>query len=333
MPSVSVINQYTKQLKTNALNCFTGALVELAARKAITLDEAVIFEQGHGFLFKSCLDEHGYPEFSFPVLNVGLSGCQAVGLSIDRFSISGEGWLETLELAIANYQGAIVWVNTSHLEYHEHYSKMPAYLHAILITKISKDQQVVEVYDPLIVTTERVSCISQVSISQLDMALHDIVKTEVHDHMGIAYVINCPSGKLLGYESFGCSLLNQSIKFFDNEEHYNAVLRYKEACSRFFVKEDQESTIAARRLFQHINVLYVMPSLLILNKTLRQLDIFHSMQKPYEELLHHWRALGLLALKYEATLSNSVQSRIYDRFTLISESERVFWKNIRDVLA
>lgn len=316
-----------------AVNCFTGSLAELLARRGFTVSESRLLEFGDGYLFRSGLDEWGYPEYTFAVQDVGLLGCARLGVSIESATIDGPDGLDQLARLCRSNGGAVVWVNTSHLEHDVFYSKNPAYLHALLVTGFSDDGRRVQIHDPLIVNRERYGCETWVDCDTFSVALTDKVRTETYNHMGVAHsitaVVAASHAKATAQPLF--ALLRQSDRYHDDSVFSLAVDRYARACVGLFGTEPTRSRAAARRLFDHINVLYVIPCLTLLGQSLQLAGAGRTSLEHHTELVNHWRAMALLALKFEATSSASVLDRISDRFVSIAQAERSMWHAVRQM--
>jgi hypothetical protein len=318
---------HVHRFPSEAINCFTGSLAKLLGLHGVQVKESRLLEQGDGYLFRSGLDEWGYPEYTFAVQEVGLRGCARIGADMMVVAIDGEDWLDQLTCLANVHHGAVVWVNTSRLTHDTFYSENPAYLHALLVTGVSKDGQYVQIHDPLVVNRERYGCQAWVETDLFHVALKDQVRTETYNHMGFAHSVrNAPLSRLVSTEEETVhALARQATRYFQEELCRDAVSHYAAAFTAFFAQNDARNHIAARRLFDHINVLYVIPSLILLGQSLRTAGMSQEVLAHYGSLVDHWRALALLALKFEATASQSVLGRISDRFRTIASTERAMW--------
>jgi hypothetical protein len=95
-----------------------------------------------------------------------------------------------------------------------------------------------------------------------------------------------------------------------------------------FTAQDGSERAAARRLFDHVNVLYILPGLELLRHSIGAAAASAATQAALDLLVGHWRALGLLALKLEATGSPKVLERVQERFVAVSEAEEAMWVSI-----
>lgn len=313
-----------------AINCFTGGLALLLARHGIPVKEARLLEQGDGYLFCAGADERGDPEYRFDVEEVGLRGCNSLGADMTIIDLGSEAWMDALRSVTDLGHGALVWVNTSRLTYDVFYSDNPAYLHVVLVTAVSEDGQWVHIHDPLVVSRERYSCEAWMNVETLHAALTDGGSIDLYRQMGRAHAVRSVRpglGEPTLHEA-NQALARQARRWRENPAHHYAVAKYGQACMERFSTEDDRACAAARRLFDHVNVLYVLPGLELLKQSLLSAKVGESTVCDHGALVDHWRALGLLALKFEATKSSKVRERIEARFAAISVAERAMWLNI-----
>lgn len=333
MPPEAGSLQQVRRFPATAVNCFTGSLVKLLARRGTLVNESRLLECGEGYLFRCGLDEWGYPEYTFAVQDVGLLGCSRLGATMVSVPIDGADGLNRLASLCRSNSGAVVWVNTSRLTHDDFYSQNRAYLHALLVTAVSEDGRHVQIHDPLVVNRERYGCETWVDAETFRIALTDQVRTETYNHMGWAHSIaDLPTdpGETTATQALA-ALLRQSERHAEEAALSQAVDRYAHLCAESFEAEPARSRAAARRLFDHINVLYVVPCLTLLGQSLRQAGAGPAVMQYHLALVNHWRAMALLALKFEATLSAAVQARISDRFVEIARTERAMWHAIRQI--
>ncbi|SEQ54562.1 hypothetical protein SAMN03159444_01908 [Pseudomonas sp. NFACC02] len=323
-------DEHVHRFPAEAINCFTGSLAKLMSLRGTPIQEANLLEYGDGYLFRCGLDECGYPEYTFSVQEVGLLGCLRLGASVETASISDRDWIKHLSRLARTNHGAVVWVNTSHLTYDDFYLDKPAYLHALLVTYVSEDEKRIQIYDPLVVNRRRYGCQTWVAAEKFHEALSDKVTTETYNHMGLAHSIDKsiqmqPSeGALTTLEA----LARQSELYHSEAKHHEALGTYAAACIAMLNGHNRRSCTAARRLFDHISVLYVLPSLALLGQSLSQTDVNQDALKQLGWLVDHWRALALMSLKFEATGSESVLLRISERFKVIIQTDRAMWSSI-----
>lgn len=326
----------TEKFPATSINCFTGSLVHLLSLHGASVDEVELLELGDGFLLRAGRDEWVYPELTFEVQEVGLRGCRGVGASVNAVPIDGKDWLQRISEAVARCRGAVVWVNTRHLNYDPFYHRRPSYLHALLVTGVSADGETVDLFDPLVVDRLRYGCTARMRTTAFHQAITDRVRTETYDHMGMAHVIESamPRGQC-AHQAQAASrdaLRSQAQRFLTSSLHRDAVAQYAEACIDSLLQSDARASVAARRLFDHINVLYVVPSLLLLGQSQERAGCGDRVSALHLELLQHWRSLALLALKYEATRSRAVLERLIARFAQVRETESDMWRHVAQSL-
>ncbi|MFI9450264.1 hypothetical protein [Amycolatopsis sp. NPDC052450] len=314
-----------------AVNCYTGSLVRLASLHDEVFGEAEVLERGDGYLLRSGHDERGYPEYTFAVEEVGMRGLRALGHDVRTEAIDEGNWREQLRSLLRAHKGVVAWTNSEHLAYAEVYATNPGYLHAVLVQEVSADLQRVRVHDSLVVDTERFACDAWLSAEAFGEAIIDSVATETYDHMGFFHTISA-TAPARDRATARADLARQARRFGDEVAYHDAVAEYRRFCAGFFAHGDERATRAARRLFDHINVLYVLPNLNLLNRSLVRAEMGARAVDLCGELVGHWKVLALQALKFEATLSPSVRKRIDDRFHRIDDTTTALWQEIRTTL-
>jgi hypothetical protein len=99
---------------------------------------------------------------------------------------------------------------------------------------------------------------------------------------------------------------------------------------KVFSGSQEVASKAARRLFDHIVVLYVIPGLSLLSHSIQRAGCNASLSADVLALIDQWRALSILALKFEATSSPAVLGRIEERFSVLESSIQDMWIKIRN---
>jgi hypothetical protein len=312
-----------------AINCFTGSLAQLSGRGGVPIDEAQLLEAGDGYLYRTGLDEWGMPEYTFAVEEVGLRACKALGAEVGRWPVD-EDWITRLAGLLDEYPGVVVWVNSAHLDYAPVYSSKPGYLHAVLVVAMTETASHVRIFDSLIVDREPHGCEAWLSIEAFASALTDRVRSETYDHMG-HFVVMQPAARPVEFD-VRASLLRQADAYHSNDIHRAALQAYRGLCMAHFAGDRQSAAMVARRLFDHIVVLYVIPGLTLLTQSLQRAGCDEGMVGTTCALIDHWRALSLLALKFEATHSPAVLLRLDQRFGVIEALTSTLWQELQSSL-
>lgn len=313
-----------------AINCFTGSLAQVSSRQGFPIDEAQLLEAGDGYLYRAGVDEGGMPEYTFSVEAVGLRGCASLGGRVEEVGIAA-GWRAQLRGLLAEHpSGVVVWVNSSFLDYAPVYASRPGYLHAVIATGMDVDGTRVRVLDSLIVDREPYGCDAWLDAIRFERALFERVRTELHDHMGRFMVLAC-APRADAADARTC-LLRQTRQYIADDGPRGALRSYAGMCASMFDGEPSASARAARRLFDHISVLYVLPGLALLQSSARRAGASDVLVARIAALAAHWRALSLLALKFEATGSAAVRARIDERFAVLEDGTHALWQALHDEL-
>jgi len=250
-----------------AINCFTGSLAQLSRRSGVPIDEAQFLEAGDGYLYRAGLDEWGMPEYTFAVEEVGLRACKALGAEVGRWPVDKDR-VDRLASLLDEYPGVVVWVNSAHLDYAPVYRSKPGYLHAVLVVAMTETASHVRIFDSLIVDREPHGCEAWLSIETFANALTDRVRTETYDHMG-HFVVMQPAARPVAFD-VRAGLWGQTDAYHSNNIYRAALQVYLGFCMAHFAGDRQSAAIAARRLFDHIVVLYVIPGLTLLTQSLQR---------------------------------------------------------------
>ncbi|WP_448512280.1 hypothetical protein [Photorhabdus laumondii] len=316
-------NVTDKSYANVAINCFTGSLTRLLHLQGKEIFEAEIFEAGNGYLFRSGYDALNMPEYTFSVETVGLTGAATLGANIISLPIDYAHWRLQLYELLCQRKGVVAWVNSAHLSYSEVYANKPEYLHAVLISAITDDYSQACIFDSLVVDRESYACEAWMPSEQFYLALSDKVSNETYDHMGNFYIID----SLKDQEAMPVrELLTHQAELFNTfPEYYDALKNYGKLCLNAFQQAEEEACRAAKRLFDHISVLYVIPNLNLLKHSLIRADIAPSLIERCTELIENWKVLSILALKFEATLSPQILEKIAGRFDHIEKITNIMW--------
>ncbi|MET9301301.1 MATE family efflux transporter [Micromonospora aurantiaca] len=323
-PSAVVLDRFPAKVIT----CFNGSLVKLVELHGGSIDEAEILERGDGYLLRAGHDELGYPEYAFSVEAVGLQGVNALGARTHVEEIDAHNWRRQLRDLTERHRGAAVWVNSAHLSYADIYANSPGYLHAVVVLEVSEDLERVRVYDSLVVDRARYGCEAWLPAATFESAVFDRVKTPKHDHMGFMHIVTAFDASS-GNPTSRDDLQRQATLFLGDAELTAAVESYRRLCDDFFDLPEDRAKHAARRLFDHIKVLYVVPNLSLLERSIIRVCGDGEAAALCRGLSSDWTALALMGLKFEATLSAAVRQRINDRFRKIDAATLALWEALQ----
>ncbi|MFI6107788.1 hypothetical protein [Streptomyces sp. NPDC051310] len=324
-----------------AVNCLTGSYSVLSGMVGRPVEEQVVFERGDGFLFQAGLDESGYPEYIFPVEEAGALGMTRSGFTVHKEPVDFDAPGPQLAALLEKFGGVIVWVNTAHLGYAAVYRDNAPYLHAVVVESITADHGHVQVRDSLVVDMKPFSCRAVLALDDLGRAAADRIRSDAHDAMGFFYAVSdsltaapgageggTDGGGTDGGAGLGGALARQAERFFAEPRFRGAIRRYQELCEECFDAGGERAARGARRLFHHASVLYAVPSLTLMGRSLRAAGASEATLAVHEEALRHWEAMGVLALRYEATSAPSVRTRMAKRFDQLEETTLALWRSV-----
>lgn len=315
-----------------AVNCLTGSYARLSVMRGRPVEEKTVFERGSGYLFQAGLDEAGYPEYIFPVEETGALGMRNCGFAVHKKPIDVRDVAGQLASLIEEYEGVVVWVNTAHLAYADVYRDNAPYLHAVVLDSLADDRLSVDVLDCLVVDLKPFACRARLAITDLERAAGDHIRSEAHDGMGYFYAVT--DERTLTASTDGAepdlsnALVSQARRFAEEERFHSAIRRYRQLCEECFTDTPDRATHAARRLFHHSTVLYAVPALTLMEGSLRAAGASDHTLRLHEKALRDWQAMGVLALRFEATAAPSVLKRINDRFASLDETTAALWESI-----
>ncbi|MDF3299064.1 hypothetical protein [Streptomyces tropicalis] len=328
-----------------AVNCLTGSYSVLAGIAGRPVEEQTVFERGDGYLFQAGLDESGYPEYIFPVEEAGALGMARSGFTVHKEPIDFDAPGPHLEALLERHGAVIVWVNTAHLNYADVYRDNNPYLHAVVVRGIAADHGHVDVHDSLVVGTQPFSCRAVVTFDDLVRAAADRIKSDAHDAMGFFYAVSddlradgpavpgadgtaaAGEGRPDGAELSG-ALTRQAERFFAEARFREAIRRYQALCEECFAGPAERAALGARRLFHHASVLYAVPSLRLMARSLQVAGASERSLALHDEAARHWEAMGVLALRHEATSAPSVRKRITQRFEQLDDVTARLWESV-----
>lgn len=316
-----------------AVNCLTGSYSVLADIVGRPVGEQAVFERGDGYLFQAGLDESGYPEYIFPVEEAGALGMARSAFTVHKVSIDFRAPGTQLAALLKQHRAVIVWVNTAHLNYAEVYRDNAPYLHAVVVDGIAADHGHVQVRDTLVVDLKPFSCRAMVTLDDLVRSASDRIRSEAHDAMGFFYAVSDDMTAFPGEgqpdgRELNDVLTRQAERFFTEDRFREAIRRYQALCEECFAGPPERATRGARRLFHHASVLYAVPSLKLMARSLHAVGASEYSLALHKDAMRHWEAMGVLALRYEATSSPAVLSRITQRFGLLDEVTVKLWESV-----
>ncbi|MFG2475820.1 hypothetical protein [Streptomyces fagopyri] len=324
-----------------AVNCLTGSYSVLADIAGRPVEEQTVFERGDGYLFQAGLDESGYPEYIFPVEEAGALGMTRSNFTVHKEPIHFKAPGPQLEALLRQHRAVIVWVNTAHLNYADVYRDNNPYLHAVVVERIAADHGHVDVRDSLVVGPQPFGCRAVVTFHDLVRSMADRIKSDAHDAMGFFYAVSddlriggsVDAAGTAGEErpdgaELSGALARQAQRFFAEDRFREAVRRYQALCEECFAGPPERTAIGARRLFHHASVLYAVPSLKLMARSLRGAGASDHSLTLHEEATRHWEAMGVLALRYEVTSAPSVSRRITQRFAQLDEVTEKLWQSV-----
>ncbi|MFC0430277.1 hypothetical protein [Kutzneria buriramensis] len=322
-----------ERLPPEAVNCLSGSFVRLADLHGRCLDEASIMELGEGYLLRAGPDERSCPEIVFGVEEVVHRGLTAQGCEVRTDAIDPGDWAGQLRTLLADHLGVVVWVNSSHLPYADVYTAHPRFMHALVALELSADLRWVKVFDSLVDDRVRFACVSWLPSAAFEAAILDRIPSKSLDHMGSFHVLERVREPLDDDNAAARSLVSQARKFRRIPEFHNVVNEYRSLCGAAFAGSRDTAKHAARRLFDNVNVLCVIPVLRLLDRSLVRAGAGDALLGQCRALAEDWHVLGLQGLKFEATLSASLAQRIDERFERLDGATAHFWETVSTELA
>ncbi|WP_327435622.1 hypothetical protein OG279_07580 [Streptomyces sp. NBC_01201] len=316
-----------EQFPVAARNCFSGSLQRMTLLLGRQVEEAAIMEAGGGYLLQAGLDERSHPELVFGVESVILSGLTSLGYETQAVAIKPDEWREQLQGLLAEHAGVAIWVNSAHLDYADVYSSHPRFMHAVLVLEQSADLRWIKVFDSLVDERSRYSCVAWMTDTAFEGAILDRLRSKSLDHMGRLHTLVAVREYVAdsrGLATMG--LLRQAEAFRTNSCYFNAIHEYRLLCREAMASEGDVSRNVARRIFDHVNVLYVLPSLKLLEHSLCRAEAPEYVSDLCRTLMGDWRVLGLQSLKFESTSSISIAARMDERFERLGTATAYLWE-------
>ncbi|WP_145167477.1 hypothetical protein [Rhizobium sp. SJZ105] len=318
-----------KFVRTETLNCFTGGISYIARNNERPISEEELMLCGTGFQFRSDFDEYGYPEFIFNVI-----GTSEVAISSWRGDLLKE-YVPSSDSALAfvmqrlKLHPLIVWVNSRYMSYSDVYFNRDPYIHAIVLESYDETTNLFKLFDPLVMDRFRMEGSAFLPSTHLVEALTKTVKgNELAPEMGTAYTLQINNADFSKVVKVDQELLRQAHANITDPEHACAVEKYRRLCVRALKSDDAHARQAARRLFDHINVLFVVPSFTYLKGFLACSPPYRNSLEFAERAERSWRELSILALKFQATGRAELINQIDGKFRVISRLHDLLWKEI-----
>jgi len=300
-----------------SINCFTGSITHIVNNNSI--QEQDIITIGGGYLLSATNDEYGLPELTFKVEDCGLIALNRLNIDYKINQVIGEKEAFTVFDSLASH---ICWVNSKHLEYSSMYSKSLGYQHAMVVNSLTKTSA--NIFDPLIVDIPPCCISTTLSRHNLLKCLTDKVSSETQDLVGKVYALYMtdayvPPPKVNHHEY----IMEMKQRFFNNIEYQMAVYKYIELnVSAFKGTGTEGAMIVSRRIFDHLQVLYVIPLLKLLSKHDWNKKIcIHLMTE-----LDEWKRVAMMALKNSKLNSKRLNRKIIEQLKICAEAREIFWR-------
>lgn len=315
---------------TESVNCFTGCITRVVCRdRGDAFREADILSFGNGYQMRCGYDEYGFPEIIFDVLKTSVDALnQLGGRCIKEYVYQDERWFDQIMKAMADRGHVIVWLNSSFLEYSETFYRRPPYLHAILLESYDEETESFAIFDSLVFDHGRKSINARVARQTLEKALQNPISgNELAPELGTFYTVVSPQIDAVTLD-ISRQVLRQARENVNNPLHSTVVRDYRALVLASLANDKADRKHAARRLFDHINTLFIIPSSVNLRKDLALGGFSPEIQADAEELEKRWKHLAVMALKFEVTLSANLLPRIEAKFDEIEQLHTVFWNKL-----
>jgi hypothetical protein len=317
---------------STAVNCLTGSFASLAESGGVLVDERAIFELGDGYLFEAGKNEALMPSYTFPVNETGLLGMRRLGFIVEAIPIDPAASAAQLSELVAKFGGAVVWVNTAHLHYADIYRTLPPYLHAVVVDDVAADRTV-GVRDCMVPDRRPFSCRARLALADLLLSATD--RFERQDPYGMGYFHTLPgmppnsdAGLAMGSGGIRTLLARQASRFAAGVRFRGAIGRYRELCRESLSGPPELAVPAAQHMFKESNVFYAVPGLTLLRESLSAALAPATVLGQHEQLLRHWQALGVLAIRFASSAKPSVLDRIDGRLAVIDDETSALWASI-----
>ncbi len=278
---------------------------------------------------RSGLDEHGFPEINFDSIETCRVTISRFGgtLLSDRLKLDNS-WLTTLCNALDSVGSIVLWVNSSYMKYHEIYQQRESYIHAIVVNKYCQNTQTFDIFDPLIMDRVPISGHCILSLDDMQKALFTrIVGNQFAPSIGTLFYMLIDSS-LQAPSEIRHEISRQALSNTKDELHRYAIQQYFKSCDDALSPANNRSRMAARRIFEIINVLFILPNMRLLQRALEEACYSKQTMEFAYEVEKYWRELSILALKYQATLDENILDRIQKKFKLIETQQAAFWKHL-----
>lgn len=302
------------------INCFTGAITHTLNNPNI--QESNLMLMGKGFLLRSGYDEYGLPEITFPVQQCGETALYELGISFSHHVLPEHiNFDELQELCQKNPDGMVAWTNSAHLNYSSLYSINLGYLHSIVIKKVGVHSM--EIFDPLVVDIPPYATWGDLSFIQAEKALGDIVKTDTHNLMGKLLLIQPNPNAFLSDHKKQQSIIDVAQEFFQNKMYTQAIQHYIAINQNAYENADDCSKKSlSRRIFDHVQVLYIIPLLQMLMFEIHS----QKLQTLLEAEILQWRTVAMMALKNSKILSERVFDKIITTLNQCAQMRHEYWE-------
>lgn len=304
------------------VNCFTGSIAHILNHPSVSESDLMLL--GDGYLLRSGVDEYGVPELTFEVLGCGELALEKLGVGYNRHELGSNIDFNNLkQLCELHNNGVIAWANSSYLSYSSMYSTNMGYLHSIVLKEVSDSS--LSVFDPLVVDIPPYSMYGHLSYAEANRALADIEKIDSYNVMGSLLKIAPNDNINIDALRNGECLSHAAKNFFSEPLNNQAIIDYLSSNQKAYESADDErKKNLSRRIFDHIQVLYVIPLLELIKMESASLEL----RKHVDEEIREWRSVAMMALKNSKILSERVFNKIISKLEVCSQMRCEYWEKV-----
>lgn len=317
-----------------AINCYTGCFCYLLQNEGVQINEEDILLIGKGFSFRSGLDEYSKPLLSFDLFETVKRFNLWFGCKMEKHSFNKNNDIILLT-SLLEKKNVLVWVNSKYLKYSDLYYSQKGYLHAIILKDVYGE--FVRVKDRLIVSTPTVSCETDLSLDNLQRALHDIVTIPEGNFMGeyitldIKSRINAISEELLRKKLLEVANTNLNQYNLKISSH-SAIYDYFLLCRNYLIEGGEKRKEMLQRMNTNIRTLYCIPNRKLIYKILMQINLPLKCTILLNELIKTWDTLAYYCLKLSLREEDKQLENLERYFKSVESIEKKFWNCIKENL-
>lgn len=304
-----------------AVNCFFGAISYCFNHSGVALSEADVFSLGKGYRLEVIIDEHGFPELSYPFYKTIGDMANALGVEVFTSHLDRYSPREQLEALLSQYGPLTVTVNTSYLPYLiDKYSK-EGYTHAVALCEIVGGDVILE--DFFIAAATPYSARVKVSFKSFIAAVDGAYIFKQYTEEGVYRYVKPVAGLAISDAVRLKNIVDTAVEMISRGGVADKIQQHFTTCCNISSSGGDIKKVMNLVVYD-VTTDHVVPSRVLLRKNLENLGILtEQIDMLIKSAIEQWRLLATAA-RLSSRRSGNIQE-LQSRYYAVAEAENSLW--------